>query len=67
MYEPRANVVHLEGSTSGTDITTGLKRYQEINRVKFVKKWGARLEREQLPAGPANLRRARIAIAGRTC
>jgi O-antigen biosynthesis protein len=58
MYEPRANVVHLEGSTSGTDITKGLKRYQEINRRKFVEKWGHRLERDHVASGPANLRRA---------
>ncbi len=58
MYEPRANVVHLEGSTSGTDVTKGLKRYQEINRAKFVEKWGHRLAREHVASGPANLRRA---------
>jgi GT2 family glycosyltransferase/SAM-dependent methyltransferase len=58
MYEPRANVIHLEGSTSGTDVTTGLKRYQEVNRSKFVQKWRRRLDSEQLPASPHNLRRA---------
>jgi GT2 family glycosyltransferase len=58
MYEPRANVVHLEGSTSGTDVSTGLKRFQEINRTKFVEKWRHRLDAEQLPSSPQNLRRA---------
>lgn len=58
LFEPRANVVHVEGGTSGTDITKGLKRYQEINRSKFVDKWRHRLERDQLPPSEHNVRRA---------
>jgi GT2 family glycosyltransferase/SAM-dependent methyltransferase len=58
LYEPRANVVHLEGGTAGTDLSTGHKRYQEVNRPKFVEKWRRRLEREQLPAHTHNIRRA---------
>ena len=57
MFEPRANVIHVEGATAGTDITQGPKRYQEINRVKFVEKWRRRLD-EQLPANARNARRA---------
>jgi GT2 family glycosyltransferase len=37
LYEPRCMVIHDEGSSSGTDITKGMKQYQEINRVKFLK------------------------------
>jgi GT2 family glycosyltransferase len=37
IYEPRCVAIHHEGSSSGTDITKGMKRYQEINRVKFLK------------------------------
>ena len=58
LYEPRANVVHFEGATAGTDLSSGHKRYQEINRVKFVDKWRERLEREQLPPAAENVRRA---------
>jgi GT2 family glycosyltransferase/SAM-dependent methyltransferase/glycosyltransferase involved in cell wall biosynthesis len=58
LYEPRANVVHLEGGTAGTDLSAGPKRYQEVNRPKFVQKWGRRLASEQLPASPHNTRRA---------
>ena len=34
-------VYHFEGISNGTDVktTTGLKRYQEINRPKFKRKW----------------------------
>ena len=58
LYEPRANVVHFEGASAGTDLSSGHKRYQEINRVKFVDKWRERLEREQLPPAAENVRRA---------
>lgn len=57
MYEPRANVIHIEGGTAGTDTATGHKRFQEINRAKFVEKWGARLT-EQLRPGNPNVRQA---------
>lgn len=39
IYEPRCVAIHAEGSTSGTDITKGTKKYQEINRLKFVEKY----------------------------
>src|SRR5207247_7956784 len=38
-YQPRAVVVHFEGSTSGTDQTSGIKRHQTINRSAFASKW----------------------------
>jgi GT2 family glycosyltransferase/glycosyltransferase involved in cell wall biosynthesis len=57
MYEPRATVVHVEGGTAGTDITSGHKRHQEINRARFVQKWHARMPEQQRPGTP-NLRLA---------
>jgi GT2 family glycosyltransferase len=39
VYQPRAEVIHLEGQTAGTDIKQGIKRYQEINKQKFYEKW----------------------------
>ena len=38
-YQPQARVVHLEGQTSGTDETAGVKRHQVVNHAKFEKKW----------------------------
>ena len=39
IYQPKCVVIHLEGATAGKVISTGAKKYQEINRPKFVKKW----------------------------
>ena len=38
-YQPQATIVHFEGATSGTDETTGVKRFQVINQRKFADKW----------------------------
>ena len=58
LYEPTAEVIHHEGATAGTDLSSGSKRFQELNRPKFVEKWHAELERDQLPPGPQRVRRA---------
>ncbi len=49
MYCPEARVVHFEGITAGTDLSDGFKRYQAINREKFVSKWSAELARQDPP------------------
>jgi O-antigen biosynthesis protein len=64
MYEPRAHVVHVEGATAGNDESAGHKRYQQLNRSKFVDKWHELLETDHLDSDPeavyraANLRRS---------
>jgi GT2 family glycosyltransferase len=58
LYEPSAVVVHVEGGTSGIDPQAGHKRYQEINRLKFVEKWRTLLEAEHLKPGQARVRHA---------
>lgn len=47
-YQPEAAVVHVEGATAGTDHAAGMKRYQEINRIRFRARHAAAL-REQRP------------------
>jgi O-antigen biosynthesis protein len=49
IVEPAAVVMHHEGVSHGTDIGTGVKRYQEINRALFVEKWTQALA-DHLPA-----------------
>jgi O-antigen biosynthesis protein len=64
VYEPRARVVHLEGATAGTDVGSGVKRFQEVNRAKFVEKHAAALG-AQHPPDPARVIRARDRRPGR--
>lgn len=47
-YQPEAAVVHMEGATAGTDHAVGMKRHQEINRIRFRARHAAAL-REQRP------------------
>ena len=44
LFQPFSRVFHAEGKTSGTDISSGVKRFQDINRLKFRKKWEHVLE-----------------------
>ena len=46
-YQPESTIVHLEGATSGTDLSSGVKRYQVVNQTKFVEKWGHLLKRQR--------------------
>lgn len=39
---PQSLVFHFEGVSSGTDVSSGAKRFQEINRPKFKQKWSAK-------------------------
>ncbi len=58
LYEPAAVVVHAEGSTAGTDLQAGHKRFQEVNRLKLVEKWRTLLEAEHLRPGMERVHRA---------
>jgi len=46
VFVPHSVVVHYEGLSNGTDqsAATGLKRFQEINRPKFKRKWAGLFE-----------------------
>lgn len=39
VVEPTAVVFHYEGATAGRETSSGFKRHQPANRVKFVNKW----------------------------
>jgi GT2 family glycosyltransferase/glycosyltransferase involved in cell wall biosynthesis len=39
VYVPTSVVFHYEGQSAGTSVASGMKRYQEINRPKFKRKW----------------------------
>jgi glycosyltransferase involved in cell wall biosynthesis len=48
-YQPASVVVHLEGYTSGTDTTRGMKAYQERNHSIFCEKWALALAEQPAP------------------
>ena len=66
VYEPRAVVTHLEGVSHGTDLNSGLKRYQVENQIKFEEKWRETLQAEQA-GGPQNLDRAQCRGTHKPC
>jgi O-antigen biosynthesis protein len=39
IYQPASVVYHIEGSTSGKDLTQGTKQYQVTNGEKFASRW----------------------------
>src|SRR5206468_9635946 len=43
LYQSMSEVIHYEGATSGTDCSTGAKKYQDVNRSKFAERWAAEL------------------------
>ncbi len=49
LYQPLSEVIHYEGATGGTDLSTGAKRYQEVNRETFAATWA-----DELAEKPAN-------------
>lgn len=38
-YQPLSKIIHFEGISSGTDLSSGTKKYQVINQQKFLEKW----------------------------
>jgi O-antigen biosynthesis protein len=68
MYCPNSTVIHFEGITAGTDLAGGFKRFQQINKAKFVEKWAVALARQEAPphvsgSQPTTADRRRLAPA----
>lgn len=49
VYQPAAVVRHFEGASHGTDVASGVKRFQEVHRHTFVEKWADVLPRHGAP------------------
>lgn len=45
-YQPHSLVIHYEGATNGTDLNVGMKKYQVINKPKFIEKWKNELKEQ---------------------
>jgi O-antigen biosynthesis protein len=56
IVQPAATIVHHEGATSGTDESSGTKKYQAVNRDKFREKWADVLATH--PPSEPNFKRA---------
>lgn len=54
VYQPKSQIIHYEGISSGTSTTSGVKKYQAINSVKFAKKWQQPLQSHCQPGNPLN-------------
>lgn len=49
IYQPAAEVVHFEGVSHGTDLNSGIKKYQQDNKIKFQKRWEKVLSEQHFP------------------
>jgi len=47
MYQPKSVVEHYEGITNGNNLSSGIKKYQIINKNKFVEKWKNELKNQK--------------------
>jgi GT2 family glycosyltransferase len=43
LYQPVSEIIHYEGATGGTDVSSGAKKYQDINCLTFAEKWASEL------------------------
>ena len=51
MLQPKSVVVHFEGISNGTDVSSGQKKYQVDNQKKFYEKWKDELESNHFENG----------------
>ena len=58
LYQPMSEVIHYEGATGGTDLATGTKKYQDINRSTFAETWVNELSTKPANGDVAFLRQA---------
>ncbi len=52
LVQPLSVIIHHEGITSGTDTSSGTKKFQLINQKKFLQRWQSELESQ--PQGNSN-------------
>ncbi|PRX47845.1 GT2 family glycosyltransferase [Prauserella shujinwangii] len=55
VVQPESVVVHHEGVSNGTDVASGIKRHQELNRGVFADKWADALSEHLPEASPLNV------------
>ena len=61
LFQPLSRVIHAEGVSTGTDMKTSVKSFQEVNREKFYNKWKDTLARHSSPGMNPNREKDRYA------
>ncbi len=51
VYQPESVVLHFEGVSHGSDVSSGLKQYQVTNQATFLDKWREVLTKQHFPNG----------------
>jgi GT2 family glycosyltransferase/glycosyltransferase involved in cell wall biosynthesis len=63
LYVPTSTVIHHEGLSAGTDTSgPGMKRFQEVNRPKFQRKWADAVARHGIEGERADREKDRPAF-----
>lgn len=57
-YQPLSEVIHYEGGTSGTDLSTGAKQHQNVNRSIFAETWADELMTKPVNGDVASLKKS---------
>ena len=56
LYQPLSEVVDYKGATGGIDPSSGTKKHQEINRLRFAETWSVELQRKPVDGDLSFLR-----------
>lgn len=48
IFQPAARVIHFGGASAGKETSSGYKRFQDVNRQKFIDKWHDVLQRDHV-------------------
>jgi O-antigen biosynthesis protein len=62
--QPKSEIIHYEGISSGTSTTSGVKRYQVVNHAKFQEKWQTALTQHLPNRGAELVAKAARRLAG---
>lgn len=55
LYQPSSRIIHFEGISCSKSIETGVKRYQVINKEKFLNKWAETIKTFANQSEPSKL------------
>lgn len=62
LYQPLSRIIHFEGVTAGTSITSGVKHHQVLNKEKLFDRWAHVLCHHAAPGEHPELERERNVV-----